>query len=275
MRSRCALVLIALFLTADAGCTCDAQEFLSGWFDRSDRAKAGQPHWMTPVVTVTPRLEQEFRTDFVVQGTAAGSELVNFGNSKGLELIPSEHVELILNVPPYLQHNEARLHDGFGDVSFLGKYRIVAANENRGNYILTLFLVASIPTGSYINGARAGIITPTIAAGKGWGKFDLQSTLGVGLPTSHAGTIGHAIVFNTTFQYHVAKLWPEFEVNSTFWRGGTQAGKKQTFLTPGVVLGRFKVHGRLLMALGAGFQIAATHYHNYNHAWVVTVRFPF
>jgi hypothetical protein len=103
----------------------------------------------------------------------------------------------------------------------------------------------------------------------------LQSTLGVGLPTSHAGTIGHAIVFNTTFQYHVAKLWPEFEVNSTFWRGGTQAGKKQTFLTPGLVLGRFKVHGRLLMALGAGFQIAATHYHNYNHAWVVTVRFPF
>jgi hypothetical protein len=95
MRSRCALVLIALFLTADAGCTCDAQEFLSGWFDRSDRAKAGQPHWMTPVVTVTPRLEQEFRTDFVVQRTAAGSELVNFGNSKGLELIPSEHVELI------------------------------------------------------------------------------------------------------------------------------------------------------------------------------------
>jgi hypothetical protein len=184
-------------------------------------------------------------------------------------------VELILNVPPYLQHNEARLHDGFGDVSFLGKYRILARNEDRGNYILTLFLVASIPTGSYTNGARGGIITPTIAAGKGWGKFDVQSTLGVGLPTSHARTIGHAVVFNTTFQYHVAKLWPEFEVNSTFWRGGTQAGKKQTFLTPGLVLGRFKVHGRLLMALGAGFQIAATHYRNYNHAWVVTVRFPF
>jgi hypothetical protein len=74
------------------------------------------------------------------------------------------------------------------------------------------------------------------------------------------------IVFNTAFQYHAAKLWPEFEVNSNFWRVGTHAGKKQTFLTPGLVLGRFKVHGRLLMALGADFQIAATHYHNYNHA---------
>jgi hypothetical protein len=55
--------------------------------------------------------------------TSAGSELISFGNSKGLELIPGERVEAILNVPPYLEHNRAGLHDGFGDVSFLGKYR--------------------------------------------------------------------------------------------------------------------------------------------------------
>jgi hypothetical protein len=103
----------------------------------------------------------------------------------------------------------------------------------------------------------------------------VQSTLGAGLPTSHVGTIGQAIVFNTTFQYQVAKLWPEFEVNSIFRKGGTQDGKKQTFLTPGLILGRFRVHGRLFMALGSGFQIAVTHYHTYNHAWVITLRFPF
>lgn len=275
MRVSCALLVTTLLSTVAGDCICKAQEFLSAWFDRSDRAKASQPHWISPVVTVTPRLEQEFRTDFVIQRTAAGNELVNLGNSKGIELIPSERVQVILNVPPYVQHNEARVHDGFGDVSFLGKYRLLSSNEDRGNYIVTAFLTASIPTGSCTNGARAGIIIPTIAAGKGWGNFDVQSTLGVGLPTSHAGTIGHAVVFNTAFQYHFAKSWPEFEVNSTFWTGGTQAGKKQTFLTPGLILGRFRVHGRVLMALGAGFQIAATHYHNYNHAWVVTVRFPF
>jgi hypothetical protein len=118
MSVRCALLVVTLVSTVAGNCTCNAQEFLSGWFDPSDRAKAGQPHWMTPVVTVTPRLEQEFRTDFVIERTSVGSELVNFANSKGLELIPSEHVELILNVPPSLQHNEARLHDGSGDVSF-------------------------------------------------------------------------------------------------------------------------------------------------------------
>jgi hypothetical protein len=32
---------------------------------------------------------------------------------------------------------------------------------------------------------------------------------------------------------------------------------------------------RLLMAVGAGFQIAASHYHQYNHAPVFTIRFPF
>lgn len=250
--------------------------FWNSWFRRSDRAKAHQPRWMTPLVTVTPRLEQEFRTDFLIQQPPAGHELVNFGNGKGWELIPNERVELLLNIPPYLRHNNPGVHDGFGDASFVGKYRLTAANEDSGNYILTVFLSASIPTGSHSNGARGGAVTPTIAGGKGWGKFDIQSTFGAGLPTSHAGAIGHALTFNTAFQYHVSpKLWPELEVNSIFWKGGAQDSRKQTFLTPGLVFGRFKIRQRLAMAFGAGFQIATTHYHNYNHAVVFTVRFPF
>jgi hypothetical protein len=275
MRHECTMRRIALLWMIFVGLTCQGQQLMDGWFHRSDRAKADQPHWMTPLVTITPRLEQEFRTDFVGEKTSSASELINFGNSKGLELIPGERVEVIVNVPPYLEHNRAGIHDGFGDVSFLGKYRVFSGTEDSGNYIMTLFLAASIPTGSYENGARGGVITPTIAFGKGWRNFDVQSTVGVGLPTSHANTIGHAITFNTAFQYRVWKLWPELEVNSTFWKDGIQDGKKQTFLTPGLILGRFKVHGRLFMALGSGFQIAATHYHTYNHAWLITIRFPF
>jgi hypothetical protein len=269
--------LLSLVFAASFCCALEAQDgVVDGWFDRSDQAKADQPHWMTPLITVTPRLEQEFRTDFVAERTAGANELVNFGNGKGLELIPVEPVEILLNAPPYLRHDQPNVHDGFGDVSFMGKYRLAARNEEAGNYILTLFLAASIPTGSYKNGAAGGVVTPTIAGGKGWGKFDVQSTLGAGLPTSHESTIGHAIAFNTALQYHIAPaLWPEFEVNSTFWKDGTQDGKKQVFLTPGLILGRFRLHGRLAMALGAGFQIAATHYHNYDHAAVITFRFPF
>jgi hypothetical protein len=77
-------------------------------------------------------------------------------------------------------------------------------------------------------------------------------------------------------QYHVMdKLRPELEVHSTFWSGGEDAGLKQTFLTPGLILGRFKLHGHLLMAFGGGLQIAATHYHQYNHPPIFTIRFPF
>ena len=250
--------------------------FLGDWFARSDKAKADQPHWITPLVTVTPRLEQEFRTDFRVGFNPHEPDVVNYGNAKGLELIPQENVELVFNVPPYLQHNSPAVHDGFGDISFLGKYRLWSRNEKNGNYILTVFLAATAPTGSYNNGSVAGVITPTIAGGKGWGKFDIQSTLGAGLPLSHEDVLGHAIASNTAFQYNLlAKLWPEVEVNATYWTGGRLDGNKQVYLTAGLILGRFKIRGRLLMAFGAGYQIALTNYHADNHAAVFTVRFPF
>ena len=270
-----AAVLFALWL--GLSCAAHAQDgYWKSWFSRSDRAKASQPHWMTPLVTVTPRLEQEFRTDFVVQQMPTGGDLANFGNGKGLELIPNERMELLFNIPPYLEHNNPNVPDGFGDVSFVGKYRLLAANEESGNYILTVFLAGSVPTGSHSNGTRGGVITPTIAGGKGWGKFDVQSTFSAGLPTSHTDTIGHALGLNVAFQYHaIQKLWPQLEINSTFWKGGALDGKKQTFLTPGLILGRFKIHGRLAMVFGGGFEIAATHYHLYNHAVVLTARFPF
>src|SRR5690349_17368607 len=31
------------------------------WLNMASATQAAQPHWMTPLVTVTPRLEQEFR----------------------------------------------------------------------------------------------------------------------------------------------------------------------------------------------------------------------
>ena len=97
--------------------------------------------------------------------------------------------------------------------------------------------------------------------------------LAAGLATSHANTIGHALAWNTAVQYHVTpKLWPEVEVNSTFWK--QRAQDRQTFVTPGIIFGRFKLHGRLVMALGGSYQIATVHYHTYNHAVVFTVRFP-
>jgi hypothetical protein len=265
------LLLILLFSVPLA-----AQSPVADWLHRVSETQADQPHWVTPVVTVTPRLEQELRYDFVSQQRSNGDDLFNYGNTKGLELIPTHNTEIIFNVPAYITHSKPGLANGWGDVSFLLKYRLASRNERNGNYIVTAFLAGSIPTGTNHNGSTAAIVTPTIAGGKGFGRFSVQSTLGVSLPVNDVTTIGRSVLFNNAFQYHAARfLWPEVELNSTFWSAGTQDGKKQTFVTPGVVIGRFPLHNRIGLTLGAGFQIAVTQYHNYNHAAVGTIRMPF
>jgi hypothetical protein len=245
------------------------------WLSRVSATQAEQPHWMTPLATVTPRLEQEFRFDVLHEVTPTG-DVTNVDNGKGLELIPSSRTELLINLPPWLFHENPDVRDGPGDASFTIKYRFYARNEQKGNAILTAFLGGSIPTGTYKNGSSSAIVTPTLAGGKGWGKFSVQSTLAGTLPVNSVNILGRAIASNTAFQVHVLKrLWPETEINSTFWKGGANDGKKQTFLTPGLIFGRFPIHRRVAFVAGAGFQIAATHFHQYNHAVTATVRVPF
>ena len=245
------------------------------WLERVTATQAAQPRWITPVATVTPRLEQEFRFDVLHQLTRAG-DITNLDGGKGLELIPTHNTELLINLPPYLLHENPRVPDGWGDVAFTLKYRFLSRNEEGGNAILTAFLGGSIPTGDHRNGSISAIVTPTLAGGKGWGKFDMQATLGGTLPVDSVNALGHTILSNTTFQYHAMKrLWPEAEINSTFWEGGANDGKKQTFVTPGLVVGRFPIHKRVAFVAGAGFQIATTHFHQYNHAFIGTLRMPF
>lgn len=243
--------------------------------ERASKTQAEQPHWMTPVATVTPRLEQEFRFDVVHQVTPTGN-VTSLDGGKGLELIPSRRTELLLNLPPYLLHQNPGAVDGPGDVAFMLKYRFLARNEQHGNAILTGFLAGSIPTGTYKNGSSSAIVTPTLAAGKGWGRFDVQSTLAGTFPVKNVNILGRTIVSNSAFQFHALKqLWPEAEINSTFWHGGVNDGKIQTFATPGLIFGRFPIHKRIAFAAGFGFQIATTRYHQHNHAFIATLRLPF
>ena len=245
------------------------------WLERVSATQAAQPHWMTPVATVTPRLEQEFRFDTLHQVSSSGNVTILDGG-KGLELIPTRRTELLINLPPYFAHQNPASKDGWGDASFMMKYRFFAQPEEGHDAILTGFLAGSVPTGQYKNGSVSAIVTPTLAGGKGWGWFDVQATLAGTFPVNSVNTLGRTISSNTAFQAHVLrKLWPEVEINSTAWEGGAHDGKKQTFVTPGLIFGRIPIHHRVALAAGAGFQIAATHYNQYNHALIVTVRMPF
>jgi hypothetical protein len=250
--------------------------FFSDWFGMVAATQAEQPHWITPVATTTPRLEQEFRYDIQWQTHNSGITTDNYGVSKGLEIIPARNVEIILAVPPYIVNNPDSPHDGFGDWQFLVKYRIAAGNEEHGNYILSAFFQTSFPTGQNQEGATNTIITPTIAYGKGYKNFDVQGTLGGSLPTGNVAAIGHNLAWNNTFQYRVfKKIWPETEVNFTHYYEGEHDGKTLVYLTPGLVIGRFPIKDRLAFTVGGGFEIAATSFHPTNHIPILSIRFPF
>lgn len=247
--------------------------YFANWFPRVTKTQAAQPHWITPLFTTTPRLEEEFRADIVWTPTAAGDSM-NYGNGKGLELIPTSNSEIILGLPPY--QVPATGPAGGGNIPITLKYRLAAQNEEHGNYIVTAFLQGSIPAGRFAT--KYGSITPTIAFGKGYRNFDFQSTLGWTIPTGGRQTSGTPVAYNTAFQYRVLrKLWPELEANVTLWPNGSTklVGQKQVFMSPGLVAGRFHVWRRLGFSVGAGEQIAVTHFHQFNHAKTLSIRFPF
>jgi len=270
-----------------------AQQATSGSFieryqARVSATQAEQPHWVTPLVTVTPRLEQEIRTDFVRTTNAKLFDTWNYGNTKGLELIPERRIELLFNIPPFLAHQNPKTQDGFGDVAFNSKYRFFARNEEHGNAIITAFLAGTIPTGKNGNGSCCAVVTPTLAMGKGFGLLALTTTAGGLLPITNSDKLGHTVAWNNVVQYRLAKdgvarlFWPEVELNSSFFLGGANDGKATTYGTPGIIVGRIPLShdasgkpGRLGLTFGVGEQIALTHFHASNHNLVFTARLPF
>src|SRR4029077_15894768 len=127
-------------------------------------------------VTTHVILVQQYRYDIARQRDANGSVTSNFGASRGLEIIPTTRLEIGISPPPYLAH-QASVPDGFGDLSFQVKYRAFSATEGRGDYFVGFFFGGSLPTGTPPNGAGHSILSPTLAAAKGFGHWDVQTTL--------------------------------------------------------------------------------------------------
>jgi hypothetical protein len=240
------------------------------------RTEAEQPDWLSPIATTSGRLKDEFRFDVWRPISTSGQPDYTFGGGKGLEFIVAPRVQLQIGLSSYLEypHNESR--DGFGDMPLMLKFRVASAPRKKGDYLFTLLLKATAPTGSNATGMHAAVLTPGIALGKGWKQFDVQSTLGSTFPTGDTARIGRQFLWDTTLQYRARrKLWPELEVNSTHYLTDKYAGQTQSFLTPGLGFGRVHLCGPLSFSAGVGFQIAVTEFHTYNHQLMLSFRFPF
>ncbi|MGH9507874.1 MAG: hypothetical protein ACRD13_13205 [Terriglobales bacterium] len=241
------------------------------------QAHASQPHWITPLVTFTPLLEQEYRFDLDADSPGIGSGgSVDYGGGKGLELIPWARTEVVIGEPGYQASSNPGLSSGWGDLSGAIKFRLAAAPAGQGDYVATIFLTATAPTGTPGVAPPVGSLTPGIGLGKGWGPWDVQTTVGVTYYHARTADLGTPLAWNTAVQYHWGRrVWPQLEFSPTWWVSGPNAGHAEMLLTPGVVVGKIPLAGRLGLTAGVGEEIATTGEAPFRHRFIVSVRLPF
>jgi hypothetical protein len=245
------------------------------WLERASITRAKQPDWVTPLITASANLEEAVIYDISRKIPPNGIPLVTAGSNRGIQFVPFGALQITFATTPYLFHNNTRVKNGFGDTQFGFKYRLASSNIEHKDFAISIATGVSVPTGSYQNGQHSGTLTPTVLGEKGWGPFNVQSTIGIQIPVSDTYLTGQPYTFNTAFQYRLGKrVWPELEVNAMGYKGGPSDGKKQTFLTPGLFLGRIPLNRNMGLTFGVGMQIATTRYHTYNHSLLFSVRLP-
>ena len=257
----------------------DQQSSYERFRAHNEEMTAVQPTWMGPLIEPDARLSQLVRLSLSNSYTATGTRTANYGNDHTLSVIVGDRIQINLIAPPYIQNHSATMRDGFGDAVTEVKYRITSGNAEHGNFALTALLCQSVPTGSNQNGAPTAVYYPTLAAGREWGRFDLQTTLGGTMPTGKIAAQGRSIEWNVTAQARAgAHLWLDVEDNAAFNYGGPFDGKTENFLTPAAfyVLGRKHWHPwHTVLVLGAGMQIATSRFHTYNHNFIPEARILF
>ena len=285
--SRAHLNTISQQPTADSMTPMIDPGAIASWRALAAQVRASQPAWSSPLITTTGMLEQRFRFDASQQHAGNGADTTVLDGGRGLDLIVSNSNEIQIAAPPYDVRNTPTgkgALTGFGDWAFVRvKQQLAASPATGGDYFVTVWLQVQAPTGIAPLTNHAWTYIPTLAFGKGWGDFDIQATIAAVLPNSDVSVLGDQIQTNIAFQYHLLKIfWPEFEVNWTYWADGKRGGLNQVFLTPGLVIGRFKLSEDIAFTTGVGYQVAVSpHYQAtpltpaYNNGWVFTTRFNF
>src|SRR5216684_220568 len=167
--------------------TSPISDYFANWFARVDQAKQSQPHWLPPLMTMSPLITELLRQDAYYQWAGNGSRVLNLGAGKGLFLVPWKTIEVDFGIPSFQQRYDVQPAAG---------------------------LAAQAPIGIPQFTDNAFVITPSIAGGKGFGNLNIQAATSLVIPTAHEDTIGTALRTNVAFQYHLGELlWPEFEVN--------------------------------------------------------------
>ena len=137
------------------------------------------------------------------------------------------------------------------------------------------------------------VAQPTLAFGKGWRDFDIQSTISQAISDqfnwSEAQNQHDCRKFQQTgysqiqrfrctlLQYFWPRNWSQLHL---LGRTGTHAGWNQVMLTPGLILGPFQIAKDartrpVNLIIGAGYQVAVTPNPVTQNSFVGTIRITF
>ena len=274
--------LIAALLAIAAVCApvrpAHAQETFWNRFSNNNTTMAAlQPAWIAPLIESDPRLVQGARLS-VARASAPGAEVFSYGNDHGIGLIAGTRLQFDFNPPSFFRNHCAELPDGWGNASTQVKFRIASGNQDHGNFAVAASLTHGFAPGAKQNGALTGYDMPRLAAGKAFGRFDVQSTLNGVLPTGKIDRQGRAIEWNVAAQVHAtSRAWFDIENNAWFNLGGPNDGRTQNFVTPAAFLlvkknAWFKHSAAVL---DGGMQIATSRFHCYNHNLIADLRILF
>jgi hypothetical protein len=264
---------------AASSCAASAQQ---SFYERLRTHNASmtemQPSWMGPLNQPDARLGQAVRVS-VSNFSMAGTQTLNYGGNHGVSMIVNRRFQLDFNPPSFFRNHSSTLKDGFGNASTQVKWRIASGNAQHGNFAVSAVLFHGFAPRAYQNALLTSIYVPSIAAGRGFGRFAVLSTLGACLPTGRIAEQGRVIEWNMTAQAHASShVWFDLENNAAFFRAGPLGGKTQNFMTPAVFYMIRRKEWKpehASVVFDCGMQIATSAFHYYNHNLVTEMRILF
>lgn len=161
---------------------------------------------------------------------------------------------------PFVAEGQSPRARGLGDVELSAKY--VLAFDARARTILSASFEAALPTGETALGAGAWKLSPSLAAGKGFERFTLQTSMKLERPLERENGEGE-LFFNFAFTLPLTQekkgLIPMLEANGV---KDLANGATQWLLTPQVYVGLVR-RGHIAFSFGGQIPVAGTRSFDY------------
>ncbi|MDR3726353.1 MAG: hypothetical protein P4K86_04850 [Terracidiphilus sp.] len=275
-----AVCLLSMTIAITFGpCAARAQRsLLESFGNHNTEMSRLQPTWMGPLIQSDARLVQGLRVSYA-NSYSPGTQTMNYGNNHGFSVIAGHRLQFDFVPPSFFRNHSATLKDGFGNAVTQIKVCIASGNAQHGNFALTAMLGRSFSPRSYQNMALTGAYNPKLAAGKSFGRFDVQTTLGAQLPTGQTAAQGRTIEWNIVAQVHSSShVWFDIENNAALIVGSPLDGTTMNFITPAafyMIRPRHWSPQRPAFVIDGGMQIATTKFYPFNHNLIVEERMFF